>query len=63
MERIRLSHFQFIPGRGACIKPRGLPHNRRPHLESTEIGRYEMHVLLSIYESVGDGARQAGASR
>src|SRR5918995_4219848 len=29
-------HFHFIPNRGACGKPRVVPHNCRPKPEATE---------------------------
>ena len=40
-------HFQFISRRGACGKPRVVPHNRRPQARAYGNGRREMRVLSS----------------
>lgn len=47
-------HLQCIWHRGACSKPRVVPHNRRPKRQNLRNGRHEMRVLLSTYGARGD---------
>lgn len=47
-------HLQCIGHRGACSKPRVVPHNRRPKRQNLRNGRHEMRVLLSTYGARGD---------
>src|SRR3989442_7586801 len=47
-------HLQFTPHRGACGKPRVVPHNRRPQPRTYGNGEERMRVLLSTHLSRGD---------
>lgn len=56
-------HLQSTPHRGACGKPRIVPHNRQPQTRTYGDGRSEMHVLLSTYGSGARGRRTVGGTR
>jgi hypothetical protein len=47
-------YFQYKAHQGACGKTRPVLHNCQSKPESTEMGGYEMRVLLSTYRSRGD---------